>query len=86
MRVLEVRCSELELLLAQEKASTCDLRDNLNQEKSNNVRLLQQLRALRIEAKKKDKIITKKNFQIGSLVEKVEVLQRSNATLFKELD
>jgi hypothetical protein len=48
-----------------------DLRDNLNQEKSNNIRLLQQLRALRIEAKKKDKLISKKNFQIGSLIEKI---------------
>jgi len=50
------------------------------------LRLLQQMRALRTEARKKDKIITKKNFQLGALNEKVEVLMRSNASLFKELD
>ena len=44
------------------------------------------MRALRTEARKKDKIITKKNFQLGALNEKVEVLMRSNASLFKELD
>ena len=44
------------------------------------------MRALRLETRKKDKIITKKNFQLGSLQEKVEVLMRSNASLFKELD
>jgi hypothetical protein len=58
----------------------------LNLEKTNNMRLISQLRAFRIETKKKDKIITKKNFQIGSLVEKVGVLERSNASLFRELD
>ena len=49
----------------------CDLRDCLNQEKNNNMRLMHQMRALRIETRKKDKIISKKNFQIGSLCEKI---------------
>ena len=44
-----------------------DLRDTYSQERANNIRLMQQLRALRIEARKKDKLISKKNFQIGSL-------------------
>lgn len=51
-----------------------DLRDSLNQEKNNNIRLMQQLRALRIETRKKDKLISKKNFQIGMLQEKIDLL------------
>ena len=41
---------------------------------------------MRIEARKRDKTVTKKNFLIGALTEKIELLQRSNASLFKELD
>ena len=44
------------------------------------------MRALKIEARKKEKIITKKTFQIGNLLEKIKVLEKSNASLFKELD
>ncbi len=71
LKLLEVHCNDLELLLQQEKNVTTDLRDALNQEKNNNLRLMQQLRSIKIEAKKKDKIITKKNFMIGRLEEKV---------------
>lgn len=39
-----------------------------------------------IESKRKDKILTKKNFVIQGLMEKIELLERSNASLFKELD
>ena len=60
--------------LSQSQMLNVDLRDSLNQEKCNNIRLLQQLRALRIEARKKDKLISKKNFQIGSLQEKIDLL------------
>ena len=69
-----------------EKSQASGLKDQLNQEKNNNMRLMQQMRALRMETRKKDKIITKKNFQLGSLQEKIDVLMRSNASLFKELD
>jgi hypothetical protein len=76
----------MDVQLTQQTLQNVDLRDTLNQEKQNNLRLLQQLRALRIEARKRDKTVTKKNFLIGALTEKIELLQRSNASLFKELD
>lgn len=47
---------------------------------------MQQLRSMKIETKKKDKLITKKNFMIGRLEEKVQLIERSNKCLFKELD
>lgn len=34
----------------------------MSMEKNNVLRLMQQVRALRVEAKKKDKLISKKNF------------------------
>jgi len=60
--------------LCQSQMLNVDLRDSLNQEKNNNIRLMQQLRALRIETRKKDKLISKKNFQIGMLQEKIDLL------------
>ena len=60
--------------LCQSQMLNVDLRDSLNQEKNNNIRLMQQLRALRIEIRKKDKLISKKNFQIGMLQEKIDLL------------
>jgi hypothetical protein len=72
--LLENKISEFDMQLSQSQMLNVDLRDSLNQEKCNNIRLLQQLRALRIEARKKDKLISKKNFQIGSLQEKIDIL------------
>lgn len=72
--LLENKISEFDMQLSQSQMLNVDLRDSLNQEKCNNIRLLQQLRALRIEARKKDKLISKKNFQIGSLQEKIDLL------------
>jgi hypothetical protein len=72
--VLENKISEFDMQLSQSQMLNVDLRDSLNQEKCNNIRLMQQLRALRIEARKKDKLISKKNFQIGSLQEKIDLL------------
>ena len=72
--VLENKISEFDMQLSQSQMMNVDLRDSLNQEKCNNIRLMQQLRALRIEARKKDKLISKKNFQIGSLQEKIDLL------------
>ena len=65
--LLENKITEFDMQLSQSQMLNVDLRDSLNQEKCNNIRLMQQLRALRIEARKKDKLISKKNFQIGSL-------------------
>ncbi|TNV84878.1 hypothetical protein FGO68_gene10895 [Halteria grandinella] len=86
IQVLEAHISELELQIMGERTQCTDLRDAMNMEKGNNLRLMQQVRALRVEAKKKDKLISKKNFQIGNLLEKIQVLERSNASLFRELD
>ena len=44
------------------------------------------IRTLKTELLKKDKYITKKNFCIQALLEKIEILKRSNKSLFKELD
>lgn len=41
---------------------------------------------LKLESRRKDKSISKKNFQIQQLLEKVTLLESSNACLFKELD
>jgi hypothetical protein len=65
---------EFDMQLCQSQMLNVDLRDSLNQEKNNNIRLMQQLRALRIETRKKDKLISKKNFQIGMLQEKIDLL------------
>jgi hypothetical protein len=72
--LLENKITEFDMQLSQSQMLNVDLRDTLNQEKCNNIRLMQQLRALRIEARKKDKLISKKNFQIGSLQEKIDLL------------
>ena len=60
--------------LCQSQMLNVDLRDCLSQEKNYNIRLMQQLRALRIETHKKEKLISKKNFQIGMLQEKIDLL------------
>jgi hypothetical protein len=52
--LLENKISEFDMQLSQSQMLNVDLRDSLNQEKCNNIRLMQQLRALRIEARKKD--------------------------------
>ena len=39
-----------------------------------------------MEAKRKDKLLSKKNFQIGDLIEKVQILERSINSLYRELD
>ena len=65
--LLENKIMEFDMQLCQSQMLNVDLRDSLNQEKNNNIRLMQQLRALRIETRKKDKLISKKNFQIGML-------------------
>jgi hypothetical protein len=72
--LLENKITEFDMQLCQSQMLNVDLRDSLNQEKNNNIRLMQQLRALRIETRKKDKLISKKNFQIGMLQEKIDLL------------
>ena len=72
--LLENKIMEFDMQLCQSQMLNVDLRDSLNQEKNNNIRLMQQLRALRIETRKKDKLISKKNFQIGMLQEKIDLL------------
>ena len=72
--LLENKIIEFDMQLCQSQMLNVDLRDSLNQEKNNNIRLMQQLRALRIETRKKDKLISKKNFQIGMLQEKIDLL------------
>jgi hypothetical protein len=62
LALLESKLSDLDMQLTQSQMANVDLRDCLNQEKNNNIRLMQQMRALRLEARKKDKLISKKNF------------------------
>jgi hypothetical protein len=57
--LLENKIMEFDMQLCQSQMLNVDLRDSLNQEKNNNIRLMQQLRALRIETRKKDKLISK---------------------------
>jgi hypothetical protein len=47
---------------------------------------MQNLRTVKLESKRKDKYLSKKNFLIQGLAEKVALLERSNASLFRELD
>jgi len=39
-----------------------------------------------LEAKKKDKYISRKNFVIQGMCQKIDLLEKSNNCLFKELD
>ena len=75
---LQSRLADFELSLENEKQSNADIRDQLKLEKASNLRLLQQIRALKLDMRKKDKLLTKKNFEIRDLKEKIEILMRSN--------
>ena len=39
-----------------------------------------------MEAKRKDKLLSKRNFTIGDLIEKVKLLERQNSCLFNDLN
>ncbi|CDW89864.1 kinesin-like protein [Stylonychia lemnae] len=77
---------ELDLQYQQTHQLLLSYKDQLQTEKDNNLRLMQNYRGLRLETKKKDKYISQKNFIIQGMCQKMDLLEKSNNCLFKELD
>eukprot|EP00347_Sterkiella_histriomuscorum_P020283 403338399 len=77
---------DLQLQYEQQQQLIQTFKDQVASQKNELIRYMNNQRQLKIDISKKNKQITKKNFLIQALMERVDSYKKSNVTLFKELD